>query len=322
MRELVERNKILEFVSGSNLYGTNIETSDKDYKLLFVADKQFYLGLEKVEEVDLSIVSKSEDGKNDLNAVDRTATEFRKAIRLIADGNPNSQEIIQLDADHNKDSIIFVNDIGIRLLSKRDLFVSKLVKQRFIGYSISQLHKARQKPDSHKDLVTFKEIYENTFNTNLLKSTKLIEFKFNNHEISLLIKYHQDFATIGSLNFNLNVKMSDVYQSICERIKKASHRSDGWLSHGVDNKFMMHCCRLLFEGKELLETGRIEFPLKQKDLLLDIRNGKLSLQEINELAEQLKKELENYKSDLPATPDFNAINSFLIDTVEEFWSHK
>ena len=84
-----------------------------------------------------------------------------------------------------------------------------------------------------------------------------------------MISFHSDFASIGGLNFNLNVKISDVYNSVCERLKKASHRSEGWTKYGLDLKFCSHCIRLMLEGKELLETGKIEFPLKDRELLLD-----------------------------------------------------
>jgi hypothetical protein len=73
------------------------------------------------------------------------------------------------------------------------------------------------------------------------------------------------------------------------------------------------------EGKELLETGRIIFPLKERNLLLDIRNGVIPLKEIHELVEEKKNELEVFKGILPVTPDFHKINQLLMDMVESSW---
>ena len=37
---------------------------------------------------------------------------------------------------------------------------------------------------------------------------------------------------------------------------------------------LSHAIRVLLEIKELLDTGNIQFPLKDKDFLLDIKLGK------------------------------------------------
>jgi len=60
---LAEQNKILEIVTGSHLYGTATETSDKDFVGVFLPDVPHILGFKTVEEVDSSIVDKNEEGK-------------------------------------------------------------------------------------------------------------------------------------------------------------------------------------------------------------------------------------------------------------------
>ena len=314
MKEMVERNKILEIITGSQLYGTALPTSDQDITGIFIADKQYYLGLEKVEEVDLSIVSKSEDGKNDVDAIDRKFHEFRKYIRLAADGNPNILELLFVSQFYNKDNIIFINDIGNRLLENRQLFPSRLIKQKFIGYAISQLHKAKCRPENFNDLRMFVNLYEEDIN-----KKRLIELQYIKHPVAPLITFHKDHATIGGLNFNLHAKMSTIFSKCNTRLEKSSHRQDMWLKYGVDVKFLSHCVRLILEGIELLETGCIIFPLREKQLLIDIRNGNFDLKEVHEFIDVKKKELDNFESFLPATPDFKKINDFLIETIEEHW---
>jgi len=320
MKSLVEKNKILEFVSGSFLYGTNVQTSDTDMQGLFVAPKNYYLGLDTVEEVDLSIISKTDDGKNDCDAIDRKFNELRKFVKLAMAGNPNCIEQVFVP----NSSIIYISDIGRKLLDSYSLFPSKLVKQRFIGYALSQIKKSKVKPDNFIELTQFKADYE-SLDQNTWRSwfhTKLVEFKYINSIITKHIKFHTDFATVGGLNFNLNVKIKDVYNSVCVRLSKASNRQDGWLKHGLDLKYSMHSVRLMFEGMELLKTGKIIFPLTYRDILLDIRNGKLTLQEIEELTDQTFKELDNFESELPSTPNHHKINQLLIDLVEEHWALK
>lgn len=312
-KEIAENNKIFEFRSGSHLYGINTPQSDEDFIGIFVAPKEYYIGMNKVEEVDLSIVSKGEDWKNTKDAVDRKLYELRKIIRLISDGNPNAIETVFV----NKENIIYIDQFGQRLLDNYALFPSKLVKQRFLGYSISQMHKAKVKPDNFADLQYFKAVYD----TSPIKSFVLVELKHYTGPWNNYITFYADHASIGGLNFNLNTKMTKVYDAVIARLAKASHRQDMWTKFGADMKFLSHCVRLILEGKELLETGKIVFPLKDKDLLLDIRNGKYKLEEIHELVEDKKNELENFEGDLPAKPNFDKINKFLIETVEDFWNY-
>ena len=82
-------NRILELKVGSHLYGTSTPESDIDFCGVFVAPKELYLGLQRVEEVDLSIISKKENGRNDKDAIDRKFYELRKYIKLAAENNPN-----------------------------------------------------------------------------------------------------------------------------------------------------------------------------------------------------------------------------------------
>ena len=94
---IVNKHTILEVRTGSHLYGTNTPESDEDFVGIFIAPKKFYLGLDKVDECDMSVISKDESGKNDKFAIDRKFYEFRKFVRLAMECNPNILEIIFVD---------------------------------------------------------------------------------------------------------------------------------------------------------------------------------------------------------------------------------
>lgn len=69
--EIAEKNKILEIRSGSHLYGLNTENSDEDYIGIFLAPIEYHLGLQKVEQVDLSIKDKKNiEGTNKIEVAD------------------------------------------------------------------------------------------------------------------------------------------------------------------------------------------------------------------------------------------------------------
>jgi hypothetical protein len=149
----------------------------------------------------------------------------------------------------------------------------------------------------------------------------LAEFR-DEKSLNKFIKFSNSHATIGDLNISLTDKLSKVYNKVVERLSKVGNREELYTKYGFDTKFASHAIRLLLEGKEYLETGGIEFPLKDAPLLLDIRNGKYSRDKIIQLSNELTKELDSIVIDckLPSSPRQNEINNFLMETVQEFWN--
>lgn len=77
----------------------------------------------------------------------------------------------------------------------------------------------------------------------------------------------------------------------------------------------MHVIRLYGEAKELMERGRITLPRPNRDELIEIRKGKYSLIEIQELGAQLESEAlaAQATSPLPDRVDKEAISRLLAD---------
>jgi hypothetical protein len=72
--------------------------------------------------------------------------------------------------------------------------------------------------------------------------------------------------------------------------QKNIHRAELEDKHGYDTKYAMHVVRLYGEAKELIERGRITLPRPNRDELIEIRKGKFSLSEIQQLGAQLESE--------------------------------
>lgn len=93
---------------------------------------------------------------------------------------------------------------------------------------------------------------------------------------------------------------------------------------GYDVKFASHLIRLLHEGLEILREGTIYLPLHQNNLILDIKEGKYTLEEVLKMADDLEKYVTDayVKSPLRHTPDKEAINKLQIKLLEEYWDEK
>jgi uncharacterized protein len=307
LTQIAQDNKILEIKVGSHLYGTNTPTSDLDYSGVFLPTKEFVLGFQKVEEVNLSIENKDKAGKNTQNAVDRKLYDFRKFVKLAMENNPNIIEQLFV----NEPNIVYINDAGRALLAQKHQFPHKGLVKKFKGYAFSQKHKMIIRTDKFHEL-------DNAFN--YLKDYAgqkelLIELK---DKCLPFMKFTNDFCAIGDLNLQKGIFVKKAVSMIEERLSKVGSRKTLITKHGYDTKFASHLIRLLLEGKELVTTGEVIFPLSYKDTILAIKHGKWTIKEVLDYAEQLEAETDiaTEKSELPSKPRFDEIEKFTIHLLE------
>lgn len=93
---------------------------------------------------------------------------------------------------------------------------------------------------------------------------------------------------------------------------------------GFDTKFAYHAVRVGLQGVELMQTGKITYPVPEPDgqWLKDLRVGKHSMTDALERIGYLQAELSRleYEADLPSEPDWPAINAFLSRMYREWWA--
>ena len=90
--------------------------------------------------------------------------------------------------------------------------------------------------------------------------------------------------------------------------------------YGYDTKFGSHMVRLCKTGIEVLRDGKLLVRRPDAVELLEIRNGKYTLEEILEYGEGLLEEMRvaEGKSELPKKPDYNYVNRRMIEIVEDY----
>lgn len=91
---------------------------------------------------------------------------------------------------------------------------------------------------------------------------------------------------------------------------------------GYDTKAAMHLIRVLTEGIELMETGKIVLPHPNKEFLKDIRRGKYLWKDIEAAAGDYMSMLRavHEKSALPPHVDRERISKVITAAQIEFWS--
>lgn len=302
--ELKQGLVIFKGITGSKLYGTDTPDSDEDYTGVFMPNLDILFGLESCDSVDESLISKDSSGKNTAEAVDMIYHNYYKFVKLAMDNNPNILEILFTPSS----KILHVDKYGFgkTLLKNRHLFPYRGLIGKFVAYSRAQKHKMTIKTDSFTLLETVLDFLSNT--TEILLQQVVPEL------CSIGCKADKNNLYISDLTFPLGVTVKKVRQSIERRLKTFSSRGALISRYGFDCKFGSHLIRLLLEAKELLSTGDLEFPLKERGLILDIKQGKYSLEQVLTMSENLEKDIDSVKAVIPEKKRYKEINKLLIDT--------
>lgn len=114
---------------GSHAYGTNTPESDEDFRGIAIAPREYQLGALHTFEQAVS------------NApTDLTIFELRKFVHLASQANPNVIEILFVDESDR----LLVTPLGERVLTMRELFITKRVRHTFSGYAASQMGRIKR----------------------------------------------------------------------------------------------------------------------------------------------------------------------------------
>lgn len=341
--ELMKDNMLIKHYAGSLSYGTNLPTSDVDFRGIFCGDPiniltPFYT----VRECD------------DANEEDTKLYELAHFFKLCLDCNPNIVETLWVDdAD-----ITFRTEAYDFIREHRTDFLSSKIAFTTSGYAFAQLKRIKghnkwinnpqpEAPPTPSEFVSLVQYFS---------KDKMLKFDINewnkDHE---LIPYGSDvfgvvpakgrnlFDRFGKLNTDwkgeretlppaiMIVKYNkSVFKQALQtneqywiwKTNRNKSRSELEEAHGYDTKHAMHLVRLLRMGEEVLTTGEIIVKRPDAQELLDIRNGSMTYEEIVEYAESMHDNIMNnlYKTtDLPKKPDLHKVANLLMETQFKVW---
>ncbi|WP_449419624.1 DNA polymerase beta superfamily protein [Phormidium nigroviride] len=136
-RITVESRLILLALVGSQAYGTSTPQSDFDYKGVFIAPKEYYLGFKTFEQKDTGWDVEPGTGLYPMldTVKDCTIYEIRKFLSLVGNNNPNILETIWMD----REFYAYLSPAGEKLISYRSAFLSQKVRTSFAGYAYAQI---------------------------------------------------------------------------------------------------------------------------------------------------------------------------------------
>ncbi|WP_292008829.1 nucleotidyltransferase domain-containing protein [Chryseobacterium sp.] len=125
IQDIKTQNLILfEAISGSRAFGLATENSDTDIRGVYYLPKEQFFGLNYIPQI-----------SNETN--DITYYEIGRFVELLQKNNPNILEVLASPPD----CILRTHPIMDHL--KTEYFLSKLCKDTFAGYAVSQIKKAK-----------------------------------------------------------------------------------------------------------------------------------------------------------------------------------
>ncbi len=310
-REIAYSNQILRVRVGSHLFGTSTPDSDTDYEGIFMPPVEMLFGFKSCHEIDLGTVSKAESGRNTAEAVDYKVREFRDFCRLALENNPNILNVLFADDE----SVMFCNEYGKRLRLSKFLFPHLGCVRRYKGYAMSQMKKMKIKPDNYERLKSAEEVLSASDRGDIL-----VEVVKSRGERIGGTNPFKDLGAgkhiqVGDIFLERGIKVSKALSTIQGRLERAGNRSKMWEKFGYDVKFASNLIQILMQGRELVSTGGLMFPLAEASLILDIKRGKCTAEEVQKMAEEIEQQIDaaEASSPLPKRANYKDVEQFVVE---------
>lgn len=347
--EDVDACTIFMMLGGSHAYGTQTESSDLDYRGVCIpADPAYYVGF-------LKHFEQKDSGWP--NAQDKVVYELRKAVSLMADGNPNMMDYLYVDDKH----VVFTTPQWERLRAHREKFLSKKMRHTYAGYAYSQLKRIRRHrrwlmnpPQQKPERADFGLPERNLLSKDQLGAFQWMLARFLEESVTWFTLSDSTREELTGVNF-IGAVQSGIPQETGPVIKDALEVSDNFIEtvmhekkyasaknewksferwkkkrnearfaleeqHGYDTKHAMHLVRLLRMGYEILIDGEVRVRRPDADELLAIRDGAWSYEKLESYAEDMERKIAEAadKSDLPDEPDRVFIDELCQDIITEY----
>jgi uncharacterized protein len=288
---------IFECITGSQLYGLSTPESDTDFRGICIPPKEIllnpFMGFEQKD--------------SGFEEDDRAIYALGKFFKLCADLNPNIIELLFVP----EDKIIYNTPAWDMVIKNRILFLSKKAKYTFTGYAFSQakaIERHRQwfiNPPKEKPI---RKQFGLT-DTPLTSAVNIdsLPYELFRPEVVDELRREREYREVK--------KQWDNY--VAWRDNRNPKRKALEDNFGYDLKYASHIIRLLAEGKELLLTGNITFPLPNAEEIRAIKNGKYSYDEFMVMILMMEKEFETWyeQSVLPNAPDRNKLLELYYDII-------
>jgi predicted nucleotidyltransferase len=304
-------------IFGSHLYGTNTENSDTDYKGVFLPTaRDCYLG--RIPKA-MSVGTQKEEGtKNSAEDVDEEIYSLQHFIKMACSG-----EMVAMDMLHApEEALLETSDLWRRIVAERKRFYTRDMRA-FVGYARKQAAKygiRGSRLDTLSQIIFILLRYHRETRLGDVNELDGLTLEHYRKTKRVLGKRIITSYEICGKQYEDTVKVGYALDSIHQYRESFGHRAEAAKENqGIDWKAVSHAIRAGLQIKEMYQDGVVTFPLKQRDLVLAIKQGKMDFTtEVSPLLDTIMQEVEALAavSTLPETVDF----AFWEDFIEEAYT--
>lgn len=131
-REIAEAGLILKGQVGSGLHGVTTGDDDRDEMGVCIEPPEYVVGLNRFEQYEFR--TQPDHHRSGAGDLDLVVYSLRKWVKLAAAGNPTILLLLFIPPEE----LVYRNDLGRDLQESAELFVTRQVAMKFIGYLVSQ----------------------------------------------------------------------------------------------------------------------------------------------------------------------------------------
>jgi hypothetical protein len=322
----VEHNVFFLCPFGSHLYGTEDENSDLDMKGIYISSIDDIILGEDDETRRFS--TGSDDNKTGEGDLDVEMIELRKFISDAMQGQTYAVELL-----HCPESLRLVETASwLSILEAKDKLLSSQVKP-FVGYCEAQARKYSMKGRRLSELEEVRDSLAPVASSDskidleeVITSKDGLAHNIDEFEhvefVEQEIRGQEESATllkVGGKKYNLHDNVDKVFDSVKGEIDKYGERSHR-AKDGIDWKAVYHAYRVAFELWELLEKGRIDFPLEQADFLKEVKHGEIPYERADEELPELIDKVTSMEGEIDSEPNEKYWNSWLVAQYREVFN--
>lgn len=258
----MNHNITATILHGSHLYGLNTESSDLDYKSIYIpTHREIILGQYKDS---FSLSTGNDSTKNSRDDVDHDVYSIHKFFEML-----KKSDMVAFDMIHAPSSMIVQDDVGVfsHIQKNREVFYSKDLKG-YIGYIKNQSHLFKQKADRleflHEvlDWVNKQSLYD-SLHTAIC--TDIVDGLVPEHKGVGVIQPN-GYMLMGKLHQN-GITIKQFKERVENEIRKYGKRTQKSLNNdNVDWKGITHALRACIQVNMLVDTGTMTLPLQGSHL--------------------------------------------------------
>ncbi len=322
-------------IYGSKLFGTDNANSDTDYKGIFIPSREDVLLKKDIEHFNYNTNTKE---KNDKEDVDVQLYSIYKWFNLLKKGETGALDL--LFSCFREDTQLYRDEVFLNVIKENyQRFYNKNLHS-FIGYCVGQSKmyniKGQRYDELHRFVTRFQEIAIKNSEEKLEKYFGDIERIFQSHPFKYVRfvtasiargnqghKKGQYVELLGK-RFAGSVRVGYFAARIQEMEQLFGHRTRK-ASGGVDYKALSHAVRVINEVEELLDDAFITFPLKNRAYIMEIKEGKISLEDVMHYIDGkldiVQEKLE--KTSISSTSDEAFMDRLILDTLSgKLWERR